>query len=309
MHWSRHTLDASGSNYALNVGSHWTNNGTFNGQGGTVTFTGSGNIMGSVDTTFNNLAITSGTRTLNRDINTNGYINIGAGTTLDAAGHNIYVKGNWTKNATASFTNADTVIFNGSSPQEINGTTPFGGLTLNNSTGLTINANENINGTLTFTNGIITTGANKVIIGGTGSVTGAGDGKYVYGNLQMHVGTGAVSRTFEVGTDIGYERVDLQFGNVTTGGNLLVTVTASEHPNLGTSNIDGTKAVNLYWTFTNDGIVLNPGSNYNATFHFTNNYKDGGADYDNFIVGKWDGVAGHIPPSAQQTPTIPRQPD
>ncbi|HPS20816.1 MAG TPA: filamentous hemagglutinin N-terminal domain-containing protein, partial [Candidatus Omnitrophota bacterium] len=50
------TLDAPST---LNILGNWTNNGTFNHNSGTITFTGTGNISGSMITTFNDLYLTT----------------------------------------------------------------------------------------------------------------------------------------------------------------------------------------------------------------------------------------------------------
>jgi hypothetical protein len=57
----------------------------------------------------------------------------------------------------------------------------FFNLTANNTNGLTMAANVTVNGALDFTNGIITTDANSMIIGSTGSIANVADGKYVDG--------------------------------------------------------------------------------------------------------------------------------
>ncbi len=61
------TLDASASNYSLNVGQNFTNNSTFNARSATVTFTGNTttplNINGSISTSFYNLTINTANAT------------------------------------------------------------------------------------------------------------------------------------------------------------------------------------------------------------------------------------------------------
>ena len=156
-------------------------------------------------------------------------------------------------------------------------------LTINNANGVTLNSSPTISGTLTLTNGEITTGSYSVIIPASGSVSGGGSGSYVIGNLQKNVATGATTRTFEVGAT-NYNPVTVVFGNVGTAGNLTVKATSGQHPNIGSSTINSSKDVNVYWSLTNSGIIFN---NYSATFTFVSGDILGGANTANFIVGKY----------------------
>ena len=79
----------------------------------------------------------------------------------------------------------------------------------------------------------------------------------------------------------------MTFANVTVEGDLTVKATAGEHPNIGSSTINGSKDVNVYWSFTNSGITCD---SYSARLNFPNLADiDVGANPANFIVGKWDG--------------------
>jgi hypothetical protein len=88
-----------------------------------------------------------------------------------------------------------------------------------------------------------------------------------------------------VGTASGYDPIVVNFGSVSVAGNLTANVTAGEHPSIGTSAINSSKDVNVYWSFTNSGITF---TSYNATFNFIAGDIDGGANTANFIVGKYD---------------------
>ncbi|MCB0395216.1 MAG: T9SS type A sorting domain-containing protein [Flavobacteriales bacterium] len=77
------TLDVSASNYNINLGGNWNNNGTFTPRSGTVTFDGSGTqtLTASTTQTFNNLTVSkgSGNLSLARNITVNGTLDMSAG--------------------------------------------------------------------------------------------------------------------------------------------------------------------------------------------------------------------------------------
>ena len=72
-----------------------------------------------------------------------------------------------------------------------------------------------------------------------------------YHNLLAHPQVRA-----EIGTETVDMPVSLAFGNVATPGSIQATTTGSEHPNIGTSNLDSAKSVNRYFTLTNSGVVF-----------------------------------------------------
>lgn len=190
-----------------------------------------------------------------------------------------------------------TVEFAGASAQG-NGANTFGGLTINNASGLTLSGNATVNGTLTLASGNITTGSNNVIISSTGSVSRTSG--HVVGNLQKNVATGATSRTFEVGDASNYTPVDVSFVSVTIAGNLIASTTPGDHPNIGASTILSSKSANRYWTLTNSGIVF---TTYSATFNFVAGDLDGGANTGAFIVGKYASAAWSYPTVGTRTAT------
>jgi hypothetical protein len=141
----------------------------------------------------------SGTKTLQNAVAANN-VEISSGSTLDvsASNYNITVEDNWTNNGSFNARNG-TVIFNGNTAQTIGGTssTVFYGLTINNSAGLTLSQSQSLNGTLTFTSGIITTSnANLLTLNAGSAVSGTGPGKYINGPVRK-IGNSAF--TFPVG--------------------------------------------------------------------------------------------------------------
>jgi hypothetical protein len=127
----------SPSNSSFQVGGNWINNGTFNATvNSTVEFTGSTTITGTSATNFLHILI-SGTLT--------------GPTTLNVAG-------NFTDNGTFT-AGANTVVFNGTSIQNLQGTsvTVFNNINVTNTTGgppgVRIESNKNIRGTLSLSPG------------------------------------------------------------------------------------------------------------------------------------------------------------
>jgi hypothetical protein len=212
---------------------------------------------------------------------------------LNANNLNLTLGGTWTNNAT--FTpGTGTVIFNGSAAQTLTGSvvTTFNNLTISNTSGsgVTLGLNTNVSGTLNFTSGVITTGANRVIINAGGTVTGAGTGKFVNGFLQKNVATGTnVSRIFEVGFGTSdYLPVTTLFANVSVAGNLTAKVFNGDHPNIATSCIDDLRSVNRYWQLTNAGITF---TNYSATCNFigVGSDADAGSTPANYFMSLYNG--------------------
>ncbi|MBK7883947.1 MAG: T9SS type A sorting domain-containing protein [Chitinophagaceae bacterium] len=103
-----------------------------------------------------------------------------------------------------------------------------------------------------------------------------------------NVGTGSnISRTFEVGDASNYSPVDVTFANVMGSGNLLAKATATEHPQIATSDIIPDFSVNRYWTLTNvDGITF---STADVIFNWVAGDIDAGAVTSNFGVANYNG--------------------
>ena len=156
-----------------------------------------------------------------------------------------------------------------------------------------------VRGTLTFTNGNITTGANKVIISSTGAI--ARTAGHVVGNLQRYVGTNASAIDWTVGDASNYTPVSLQFTGAAGTGSVLVRTTSIDHPNIASSAIDPSKSVNRYWTITNSGVTF---TSYTATPTFVPADADI-APTANFRIGVYNGAAWSYPGTTNPTSTSP----
>ena len=234
--------------YSHTIGGDFSNSGTFTATGSTITLNGTSAqaIGGTTTTAFDNLTIsnTSAAVSANTNFSVGGTLTVDAGAVLNPAAAVVIsgagtLTGSGTVNVTRTAATADfssqytisnktltnlTAEYVGSAAQTVSALT-YGGLKINNANGVTLGGNATVNGTLTLTSGKITTNANTVIIGSSGSVSGGSSSSYVYGNLQKYVTTGATSRTFEVGAT-NYNPVTVAFGNVSVAGNLVATATS-----------------------------------------------------------------------------------
>ncbi|MFL5752690.1 MAG: beta strand repeat-containing protein, partial [Bacteroidia bacterium] len=282
-----------GNGFNITLLGNWLDNSSFTPGSGTVTFNGGAaqTIQRTGGETFNHLSFSgAGTKTLNSAISASGNITINAGSGAFISNNlAVSLAGNWTNGGT--FTpGTSTVTFNGTVAQTIGGTviTAFRGLTISNSAGISLSISTSVAGALTFTSGVITTGANKVTITSTGSVAGAATSRFVNGSLEKNVATGAnVTRTYEVGSgSTDYLPLTVVFASVSVAGNITALVTSGDHPSIATSCIDPAKSVNRYWTLSNSGTTF---TNYSATCNFLATDVDAGSTPANFLMSKFSG--------------------
>ena len=306
---------------------HWVGSGSGNGRfwdraaNWSVTQGGAGGagVPTAADDAFNDgggalqvntnavcLSFTQSSALGTKDFINNATLTVGAGglTLLGGqlgsttSGNVVTVAGNWTENGGTFSPGTMLVVFNGTVNQTVTSSSTFGDLTVNSSGGVTLASNATVDGVLTLTAGVVSTGANSLIVSPTGSV--ARTGGWVNGNFRLPVPTGATSLTYHVGDASNYSPVALAFGNVTTAGSLTGKATAGDHPNLGTSAIDGSKSVNRYYTLANSGVVF---TTYSATFNFVAGDVDAGASTANFIVGKYNSPNWTLPTVGTKTAT------
>ena len=158
---------------------------------------------------------------LGGDIAVNGALSLSAGTLADA-GFTATVKGDAANDATHTGT-GKIVLAQDTAAHVLSGGGSYGNLDLSDTNGAALNlTNLTVNGSLTFTKGLITTTTNKVIMGPTGSVTRASG--HVVGFLQKPVTNApAVTNTFEIGDAAQYAPVSVVVSNVATAGNLIAS--------------------------------------------------------------------------------------
>ncbi|TRX29811.1 HYR-like domain-containing protein [Flavobacterium gawalongense] len=249
-----------------------------------TTTTISGNLI--INNGLFNFSTNTGTPTVN--VSGNVLINGGTLQPMTSTGIPIFnLTGNWTNNGGIFTAGTGTVTFNGGS-QTIGGSSPttFGALTIAGSADKTLGNDITINGALVFSANKINTGANTLILGNSATVSGAGTGKYVNGNLRKGIAASTSSKNFEIGDASNYTPVNIGFSGTGTNGtgNITAFTQAADDPNIATSAIDDTKNVNRYWSLVNSGVTF---GTYNATFNFVAGDMDGLAAFSNFIVGKY----------------------
>lgn len=323
---SSQTVNAGASD--LRIFDDWTHGtaGAFNAQTSTVTFNGTsyqslpnpayapsfynltinkssgGMTTGRTWTVTNNFVLTLGTI---EPAGNSSFKNVTLdGGTFTAPGGNINVSGDWTQNASAFNAGSGTVVFNGASQQTLGGSaaTTFNNLTLNNAAGLALSAvNPTVNGVFTFTNGLVATGANSLILGTGGSISGAGAGKYVYGNLQKNFNSGAGQTfTFPVGDAANYAPAQLSAFNVSSAGSLAASTTKARHPEFMSANI-GDKYVERYWTLAPAGGLA--ASGYDLTVTFAAGDLVGSPNTGALVMQKYSGGVWSNPSASSSTST------
>ena len=241
--------------------------GIFNGGSAKITFSGSTAALGTGPGTinFNNVTI--------------------SGTLSNVGNKNFSITGNWLNNGSYNAGN-ETITFNGGS-QTIGGSasTLFTNLNVAGTADKTLENDITVNNTLTLTNRNIDANANSKTVYVKGAVTRNITG-HIIGNLKKDIPAGSnITKLFEVGTS-AYAPVIINFSTVTTGGSLTVRTDNGDDPNIGISTLDANKSANRHWTLTNSGIDA---GNYDATFEFVPGDVDGGANANNFKIGKYSG--------------------
>lgn len=313
------------STFSHSVAGDFTNNGaTFNRNTSTFTFDGAAAqaIDGTVTTVFNNLTVTNASAAVSVDanVNVNGTLNMNGANTLLSPDAAVIVGGTGTLTGTGTvqvtkiaappdfssqYTIANktltnlTVEYAGGAAQTVNALT-YGGLKINNASGVTLAGNTTVNTLLTFTNGKVTTGASSIIVGTAGTIATPSAASYVVGNFQKNYNAGAnlgyvAGVGFPVGDAGNYTPVDITAGTTTTAGNLTVSTFTPDHPQvsapIASTGIDAARSVNRYWRFANSGLTV--GTPLSATFTFVAGDIDAGppaAAAANFIVERYDGT-------------------
>ena len=196
---------------------------------------------------------------------------------IDLSG-TLEIAGNVTNNAVADLFSSEaagsTVILSGTTLQTLGGTTASGftfpNLTVNNSGGIVLAKNTQVNGTLTLTSGLVDIGNNNFVFGASASVAGAPSAT----SMIVATGSGQVQKmftagtgfTFPVGDNTGsaeYSPVTLSFtgGTFAAGAYAGVNLVNAKYP--GDPNT--TAYLNRYWNISQTGISL---FNCNATFSY-----------------------------------------
>ena len=280
--------------------------GNFNHNNGLVVFNGNGNTQningGASALTFYQLALdnASGSLVLGRPVTVNNALTLTSGTltlssALTMANATTIFRDLGTLSAAPTFGTSVDLNYVGTTNvttgfEVPSTTTVLGNLVINKSGGITLGANATVNTNVTFTSGLITTGANKLTLANAATVTGAGAGKYVFGNLEKGIAASTALKTFEVGDASSYTPIDLTFGGAATNGigKITASSTAGDNPQIATSGINVNKSVNRFWTLTNNGVTF---GSYTGKFTFVAGDIDAGSNTAAFTVARYNGSA------------------
>ena len=218
----------------LDVYGNYNNQGTLNANSSsTVTMTGTAaqtmdGIM-TMPSEFGNLTInkTAASVQLNQNIETTANLTTSSATSiLNTNSNYVTIAGNIALNSPATYTNVGTtgtLEMNGSAAQIINagsGTLALCNFIMKNTNGGVTTNNDiqlNTSGVFTLTNGIITTGANKIIVLNTAS-TSTSNGtstSFVNGNLRRHIVSNTNTYAFPVGAGSAYRLAEIVNNNLT----------------------------------------------------------------------------------------------
>ncbi len=274
----------------LNLGANFTSTGRiYFGGSGAITIQGTPTSLNNIN--INNTNIAGITPSSNWNLT--GTLRIISGCTFNAGNYNYNIGGNLLFSGVFN-AGTSTIVLNSSGKQDITTASPLYNLTLNKTGDTTLLlTNVTVNGALNFAAGKLYTGSYKVILPQAATLTGAAQGTgWVYGNLQKNISTGVTTNTFEIGDVTNYTPATVAFDNVTTQGDLTASTVGTEHPNIGSSNINPTKSLNRYWTLTNSGIAFTTCA---TTFNYVNGDVDGGATSTAFDIESNNGSSWTTP--------------
>ncbi len=218
----------------------------------------------------------------------NGNFEIGFGVTVDyRAGFTgvVNLKGNVAIYGT--FKSAGKVDLNGTVAQSVSGSGNFfvDSLIINNSNGVSVGLTI-VDTNLIFTNGKLTTvggGSIKVL----GSISGAGPGKFVEGNLVLPVSSTG-SKKWETGQGNDYLPLTINFTSLTGSGDVTVTVLDRTSTPPG-GPIGENKVLKRYFRVTKTGITS---FNADLTLTYTDDdvSEQGITNENSLRVFQWDGA-------------------
>ncbi len=265
---------ATGATLLFNNGSVVQNiSGTLTGSNAVgnivITKTGGSVVVGSDIEIKGNLTTSNSTSILN----TGGrYLKLG-GNLINSSGETTF----------SSSGTTGTLEFNGTSAQTFTpgGTINLNNVKINNAAGVTLSGDLNMgsSGILTMTNGVLSAGSNKVIIGNSSSsaISGINALSYVDGILQRALNGAATSYDFPVGSATkGFQKVNVTFTTPTTIPALKVDFSpyvtvpnGPSAPDCPNADFSTNPALNNgYWEIT---PTANPTSgNFDITLYSTN---------------------------------------
>ena len=218
--------------------------------GGSATVNGT--LVNSTAASLNLGYTTAGATQVNGNVTVGTHGTIAAG----AAGTSLALTGSL--NVTGTFTGSNlTVDFDGTSTQSVP-VVSYGGLTINNSAGVTLAGNISASGLLTLINGMIPLGSNNLTVG---SITGGNSTSYIdasgTGRLIAGIASSA-TETLPIGTSTSYAPLTIA-NQSSSSSNLTIGIGSTITNAVG----DPTQVANLQWS-----VIGSTAINANITFQF-----------------------------------------
>jgi hypothetical protein len=224
----------------------------------------------------------------------------GAGDFVLQSGATIYIgsdlgisktkdEGNVINSGLRYFDEGATYIYNGTQNQVPGDGLPetFENLTVDNPDGMTLTGDYQIEGTLNLLNGIIFTNGYVLIVENDdpNAVSEGSQESYVRGKLQRFIRALGGSYLFPVGNN-PYTPVTIDFDAGSDPGALTVSTTATDHPQIGTSELNASHSVNRQWNI--EVVSGLEDVTYDATFNWIAGDEDAGFDETSSLIGRYN---------------------
>ena len=299
----------NGTSSDITVGGNWDllRSSNFNDGAGKVIFNGSSAQTIDSPANFNDVQISNSDVSLSRNVNITGTLTIDSGATLDinsynltavtlANNGNLQLKGSETLTITTKDTDSGTITYDGTATGLEYGNTYYN-LAINSPSGtMTLNADLDVNGSLTITDGTLNTGNNDINVAGNWSNSGSfvsGTGKVIFDGTSNIVtgGTGDsndfhdVTLSGSVGSQSSAIAIDNDFEITSTGKwyTNCFAMTVSGDTTEGSGSIETTLSPTVTFSPANSATAVVVGSNLTLTFNVAVRNTDNSALTDSNV--------------------------
>lgn len=262
------TFNASGLNISIGGTFSRATTATFTAGNNTVTFTGASGVLdGDFSTNqFFNFTIASNaslTLAASTTARINNLLTISSNGTLteNGSGNIIDLRGNAVVNGTytsAALSNTLGLVLNHSSAQNLSGTGVYGNVINNNSAGVSLTSNIQINGRLRLNNSGLTIGQYRLTLGANADVSNYTSTRYLLSNgvisdggVKKLFGSGTATFEFPVGVFSKYTPVTYAITANSASGDINVTAVNVKHPS---TRLVADQQLNYYWSVTSTGF-------------------------------------------------------
>ena len=248
----------------------------------TGTITVGGTLTNNTGTTNGTITTTTGTVNANGDFLNNGVFTHSAAGQLNLRGTNATMNGTFTRTLTTGTVTSNKLT---AGTQNLSGTAlAFSNFVMNSVNGVTLGANATVNTLLTLTTGVVTTGANTLIVITVNCATSVtSTNGWVNGNLQKHIPAGASSCTFEVGGASASTPIAATFVAGAAASNITAKSTDGDHPNIATSGLDPNLTANRFWSLTS---TVAEATAFSAIFNFVAGDRDTDTQPTTLFIGR-----------------------